>query len=99
MINAARLRVTRLHVALPNLPEQWRGRVAALVSDTHLGHVRNGRFVRRVVKTLPSLKPDVVFLAGDLYHGPAGDFEKLPHPCAELTVPHSPPVVPHAAYY
>ncbi len=99
MINAARLRVTRLNVALPNLPEQWRGRVAALVSDTHLGHVRNGRFVRRVVRTLASLKPDVVFLAGDLYDGTAGDFEKLAQPWAELTAPHSPPVVPHGVYY
>ena len=49
MLNAAWPRVVRITVALPNLPEQWRGRTAALVSDLHLGHVRNIRFVRRVV--------------------------------------------------
>ncbi|HST76921.1 MAG TPA: hypothetical protein VLN58_00375, partial [Verrucomicrobiae bacterium] len=57
VINAAWLRVVRISVQLPNLPEQWRGRTAALVTDTHLGHIRNGRFVRRVVRKLTSLRP------------------------------------------
>lgn len=99
LINAAWVRVTRVSVGVPNLPEQWRGRVAALVSDTHLGHVRNSRFVRRLVRTLARLKPDVVFLAGDLYDGTSGDFEKLASPWTELTTPHSPPAVPHGVYY
>jgi predicted MPP superfamily phosphohydrolase len=99
VINAGWLRVTRVSIALPNLPEQWRGRLAALVSDTHLGHVRNGRFIRRVVGKLASLKPDVVFLAGDLYDGTSGDFDKLAAPWTRLTTPHSPPVVPQGVYY
>jgi uncharacterized protein len=84
VINAAWLRVVRVTVQLPNLPEQWRGRTAALVTDTHLGHIRNGRFVQRVVRKLTSLRPDVVFLAGDVYDGTAADFEKLAEPWAEL---------------
>jgi uncharacterized protein len=99
LVNAAWLRVKRINIALPNLPQQWRGRVAALVSDTHLGHVRNGRFIQRVVRMLASLKPDVVFLAGDLYDGTAGDFDKLAQPWTALTTPHSPPAVPHGVYY
>src|SRR5262249_41748593 len=43
LVNASLLRVTRISVALPGLPQAWRGRTAALVSDTHLGHIRNGR--------------------------------------------------------
>lgn len=96
IINAAWLRVTRISVALPNLPEQWRGRVAALVSDTHLGHVRNGRFIRRVVRKLADLKPDIVFLAGDLYDGTSADFEKLAEPWRELTSPPAGAPVLHA---
>lgn len=84
VINAAWLRVVRISVQLPNLPEQWRGRTAALVTDTHLGHIRNGRFVRRVVRKLTSLRPGVVFLAGDAYDGTAADFEKLAEPWGEL---------------
>jgi uncharacterized protein len=86
VINAAWLRVVRVTVQLPNLPEQWRGRSAALVTDTHLGHIRNGRFIRRTVRKLTSLRPDVVFLAGDVYDGTAADFEKLAEPWAELIV-------------
>jgi uncharacterized protein len=82
--NAARLRVSHTTVQLANLPAQWRGRTAALVSDTHLGHIRNGRFIRRVVTKLVMLQPDVVFLAGDLYDGTAADFEKLAQPWAEF---------------
>ncbi|HEY5028211.1 MAG TPA: hypothetical protein VIK39_07365, partial [Candidatus Angelobacter sp.] len=75
VLNAAWPRVIRITVALPNLPPQWRGRTAALVSDLHLGHVRNIRFVRRVVNKLVALRADVVFVAGDLYDGVAADFE------------------------
>jgi len=48
VINAAWTRVRRVAVKLPNLPESWKGRVAALVSDTHLGHVRGARFCERL---------------------------------------------------
>lgn len=99
VVNASRLRVTRISVALPNLPQQWRDRLAAVVSDTHLGHVRNSRFIRRLVRKIASLNPDVVFLAGDLYDGTAGDFEKLAQPWTALTTPHSPPAVSHGVYY
>jgi predicted MPP superfamily phosphohydrolase len=101
MVNAARLRVTRIAVPLPNLPEQWRGRAAALVSDTHLGHVRNGRFVRRVVRKLAGLKPDIVFLAGDIYDGTAADFVRLAEPWKRLTSASagSDSAVPLGVYY
>jgi predicted MPP superfamily phosphohydrolase len=82
--NAAWLGVTRVQISLPNLPRQWRGRTAALVSDTHLGHVRNGRFVRRLVGKLVALQPDIVFLAGDVYDGTSADFERLAEPWQEF---------------
>jgi predicted MPP superfamily phosphohydrolase len=85
ILNAAFPRVTRLTIALPGLPPQWRGRTAALVSDLHLGHVRNSRFVRRVVNKLLALQPDVALITGDLYDGVAGDFEKLAEPWKALT--------------
>jgi len=87
MANAAWTRVTRISVQLPNLPESWRGRVAALVSDTHLGHVRNAGFLRRIVRTVARLEPDVVFITGDLYDGTACDCVRLAKPLAELHAP------------
>jgi uncharacterized protein len=97
LLNAAWPRVVRVSVTLPNLPAQWRGRTAALVSDLHLGHVRNGRFVRRVVNKLLTLQNDIVLIAGDLYDGVAGDFEKLARPWADLVA--SPKAAALGVYY
>lgn len=84
-INGARVRVNRITVKLPNLPEQWRGRVAALVSDMHLGHVRNLGFARRIVARLNQLRPDVVFIAGDMYDGTVVDAAALAQPWSALS--------------
>jgi len=84
LVNAYWLRVTRVKVELPNLPAQWHGRTAALASDLHLGHVRNGRFIRRVVNKLLHLQPDIVFLAGDMYDGTSANFHKAAQPWAEF---------------
>jgi uncharacterized protein len=97
LLNAAWPRVVRVTVTLPNLPTQWRGRTAALVSDLHLGHVRNGRFVRRVVNKLLALQNDIVFVAGDLYDGVAADFGKLARPWSDLVS--SPKAAALGVYY
>jgi predicted MPP superfamily phosphohydrolase len=99
LVNAACLRVTRISITLPNLPSPWRGRVAALVSDTHLGHVRNHGFVQRLVRKVAELRPHVVFIAGDLYDGTAGDFEKMAEPWKELTSAQSEATVPLGVHY
>ncbi len=87
IVNAAWTRVRRITVKLPNLPKSWRGRVAALVSDTHLGHVRGSRFLRRIVSTLARLRPDIVFVAGDMYDGTAANADKLAAPWSKLSTP------------
>jgi uncharacterized protein len=69
IVNARWVRVVKLSVRLPNLPPSWRGRVAALVSDVHLGHVNGTAFLRRIVARLARLQPDIVFITGDLYDG------------------------------
>ncbi len=87
VVNAAWTRVRRVHVTLPNLPESWRGRVAALVTDTHLGHVRGFRFMRRIVTTLTRLRPDIVFIAGDMFDGTVARVRELAQPWARLAAP------------
>ena len=87
LINAARVRVSRVTIKLPNLPGPWHGRVAALVSDMHLGHVRNLGFMRRIVARLNQLRPDLVFIAGDMYDGTAAHVEALAEPWCALSAP------------
>jgi uncharacterized protein len=86
--NAAIPRVRSINIKLANLPESWRGRVAALVSDTHLGPVRNRRFAERIVRKLNAARPDIVFLGGDMYDGTAADLDGLAAPWGRLAAPH-----------
>ena len=84
MINASWTRVSRVTVRLPNLPQAWRGRKAAMVSDLHLGHVRGSDFARNLVATIRQLRPEIVFLAGDLYDGAFADLDELAGPLRSL---------------
>jgi uncharacterized protein len=87
VFNASWTRITRITVRLANLPETWRGRKAALISDLHLGHVRNGSFLRRMVAKILREEPDAIFIAGDLYDGTAIDAKRAAAPLSGLTAP------------
>src|SRR5208282_592677 len=65
LLNSALTRVTQVSVKLPNLPATWRGRVAALVTDTHLGHVRGRGFAKHIVTMLSRFQPDIILIGGD----------------------------------
>ena len=88
VFNASWTRITRTTVRLANLPAAWRGRRAALISDLHLGHVRNGSFLRRMVAKILKEEPDAIFIAGDLYDGTAIDAGRAAEPLNELAAPH-----------
>jgi predicted MPP superfamily phosphohydrolase len=88
VFNAGWTRITRTTVQLANLPVAWRGRTAALISDVHLGHVRNGNFLRRMVAKILREAPDAIFIAGDLYDGTAIDAGRAAEPLNKLTAPH-----------
>jgi predicted MPP superfamily phosphohydrolase len=87
LVNASWTRITRATVRLANLPDAWRGRRVAVVSDLHLGHVRNGRFLRRIVARIRKEKPDAVFIVGDLFDGTAIDARRATEPLKQLTAP------------
>jgi predicted MPP superfamily phosphohydrolase len=88
VFNASWTRMTRTTVRLANLPAAWRGRKAALISDVHLGHVRNGSFLRRMVAKILKEEPDAIFIAGDLYDGTAIDAGRAAEPLRKLVAPH-----------
>jgi hypothetical protein len=88
VFNASWTRITHARIHLENLPDVWRGRKAALISDVHLGHVRNGSFLRRMVSKILEQEPDAIFIAGDLYDGTAIDAHSAAAPLSELKAPH-----------
>jgi uncharacterized protein len=85
--NAAATRVKRVSLRLPNLPDEWRGRTAVVASDLHLGHVRAAGFARRIARLINSLKPDIIFIAGDVFDGTAGEVAKFVAPLKDLAAP------------
>ena len=87
LFNASWTRITRATVRLANLPDTWRGRKAALISDLHLGHVRNGSFLRRMVAKVLREEPDAIFIAGDLFDGTAIDAGRAAEPLKQLSAP------------
>ncbi|HZR64020.1 MAG TPA: metallophosphoesterase [Terriglobales bacterium] len=85
VFNASWTRITRMTVKLENLPDAWRGRKAALISDLHLGPVRNGSFLRRMIAKILNEQPHAIFIAGDLYDGTAIDAASAAQPLSRLT--------------
>ena len=87
LVNARWIRLRRLTVRLPNLPDSWRGRTAAMASDLHLGNLNGVGFGRRIATSIARLKPDIVFLPGDFYDGSGADPDRLAAPFRELKPP------------
>ncbi|MGA2509202.1 MAG: metallophosphoesterase [Candidatus Acidiferrales bacterium] len=87
LLNSALTRVTQVSVKLPNLPATWRGRVAALVTDTHLGHVRGRGFAKHIVAMLSRFQPDIILIGGDMYDGTAANARHLAEPLEKLSPP------------
>jgi predicted MPP superfamily phosphohydrolase len=87
IVNARMIRVTRIAVQLPNLPLAWHGRASALVTDVHLGSVNGAEFVRTIIAKLRPLRPDIVFIAGDLYDGSKVDPYAAMAPWKEFSPP------------
>jgi uncharacterized protein len=86
-VNARWIRTRKVKIALPTLPDAWRGRTAALVSDVHLGHVNGAGFLARIVTRIQHLKPDIVLMTGDLYDGTAIDAIPAAAPLQKLNPP------------
>jgi uncharacterized protein len=84
MLNARGVRVRTISVTLPGLPQNWRGRRAVLMSDIHLGHVNGATFSKRLVEMTQALKPDIVFIPGDLFDGTEVDLDNLVMPFKDL---------------
>jgi predicted MPP superfamily phosphohydrolase len=87
LLNAQWIRIRRVPIQFPNLPASWRGRTALLISDLHLGNVNGAGFCRRIVNLAARLKPDIVFIPGDIFDGARIDPAKLAAPLRELSPP------------
>ncbi len=67
---AGRVRITPRVVIAGDLPSGFDGLKVAVLSDLHVGPVRDADFTRQVVTLVNGARPDVVVIAGDLVDGP-----------------------------
>ncbi len=89
IIHASSPSVTTITVAIPNLPQEWDGKTAVWISDTHLGQVRGAAFADRIARQVDELHPDILFIGGDFYDGVTTDYNRMAQPFspAHLSVP------------
>jgi len=86
-VNARNIRVTKITVAIENLPKKWISKKAVLVSDVHLGQIRGEKFSKKISEIINNISPDVVFFVGDLFDGLKIDIEKSLAPFKEIKAP------------
>jgi len=87
LVNARILRIRRITILLPGLPDAWRGRTALVLSDLHLGHMNGDGFSRRIVALAMRLNPNVIFFPGDLFDGIRANSAALVEPFSRLAPP------------
>ena len=85
--NSRRAEVKKISVTIPNMPAAWRGRKIVFVSDVHLGNVQRAHFAAKVVRRIEALKPEIVFIGGDMFDGGACDPAALVAPFRNLSAP------------
>lgn len=85
--NAYEIKVQRYTVAIKNLPSGWHNKRVIHISDVHLGPILREDFFHRVIHKIEELKPDAVFLTGDLFDGSESDFSWVNSPLNNLNAP------------
>jgi predicted MPP superfamily phosphohydrolase len=85
--NANSPKVTNWEVNSPALSPLWKGKKIVFISDTHLGMVRQEKFMKKVVDIINKEKPDIAFNLGDLIDGPSFPYAKGMAPLNEINAP------------
>ena len=65
--NAFHPGIKNVEVELPGLPPAWLDKTIVHISDVHLGAVYTPEYLMGIVGTINSLRPDVIFITGDLF--------------------------------
>ena len=84
---AAEPAVTPVTITNDLVPEELDGLRIALITDLHVGPVRDAGFTRRVVDLVNREHPDLVVIAGDIADGKVAQVGEDLAPLAELLAP------------
>ena len=84
---AAHLRIERLVINTPKLPEGVDRIRIAQISDLHLGILVGDSMLRKVIKKIENEAPDIIVSTGDLVDGTIRHIKHLPERLRELEPP------------
>lgn len=84
LVEAGTPHTTTVTLTNDQLPEAFDGLRIALVTDLHVGPVRDAGFTRRVVEQVNAERPDLVVLGGDLADGKVAQVGAALEPLADL---------------
>ncbi len=85
--NSLKPKIVEYEVAIKDLPDSWVDKTVVQISDVHLGPVYRKRFFYKVIDQVNQLKPEAVFITGDLFDGMEAEFSWLNHPFTRLHAP------------
>ncbi|MFH0856844.1 MAG: metallophosphoesterase [bacterium] len=72
--------IKKMSVKIKNLPEEWKNKKIAQISDVHLGHIYRAEFLQKLVDKLNEIKPETVMITGDLFDGMDGSLDTFVQP-------------------
>lgn len=85
LVNARRTaKVSKVDIAIKNLPRELEGFTIAQISDIHVGPTIKHGYLNSIVKTVNQLKVDMVAITGDLVDGSVAKLSRHTQPLADL---------------
>lgn len=83
--NAFSPAVKKINVQIEGLSEEWKGKKIVQISDLHLGHVYNGKYLWEIIEKINSLDPDLVLITGDFFDGTDGSLDSFIEPLKNIS--------------
>jgi uncharacterized protein len=85
--NANNIRLTKLDIAIRDLPSEWAGKKIVQITDVHLGFINRKIFMDKVVDKISAIDPDMVLITGDLFDGTGDDLANEASPLKKIKAP------------
>lgn len=80
-------KITEYTVMIKDLPAEWDNKTIVQISDAHLGPIYRQYFFNRVMDRIAKIKPEAVFITGDLFDGMEADFSWFDEPFNKINPP------------
>ncbi|HZJ41806.1 MAG TPA: metallophosphoesterase [Patescibacteria group bacterium] len=84
LCNAYYHKIKEYEVKIKGLSPYWHNKYIVQISDVHLGPIYRKKSLLRAINKINKLKPEAVFITGDLFDGMESDFSWLHLPFSKL---------------